>query len=86
MKQASRIRRAPETASEFVAQFAREWRAMTTDPLWAVYGRPVGPRDRAEYIARRVDEIRRNLTPYLHRPECLALAEDLQAARAEVLS
>lgn len=63
--------------AEYVRQFDREGRVMAKDVRFMFYGGIDSPERKAVYIARRLAEIRRNLTAYLHRPDCLALAEAL---------
>lgn len=77
------MRSAPTAAddvAEYVRQFEREWRVMARDPVWRFYGGVDTPERRATYVSGRLSEIRRSLTNYLHRPECLALAEALDEA------
>lgn len=69
-----------DAVSKYVRQFEREWRVMVKDPVWLFYGGVDSPDRRAAYVSGRLAEIRRSLTNYLHRPECLALAEALDTA------
>lgn len=50
---------------------------MAKDPLFLHYGGVDSPERKATYVTRRLDHYRCQLTNYLHRPECLALAEAL---------
>jgi hypothetical protein len=63
--------------ADYVRQFEREWRVMAKHVLFAVHGGLDTPERKAAYVARRLATARRGLTAYLHRPDCLALAEAL---------
>jgi hypothetical protein len=76
------VREAVEWVEEFTRRVSSEWNVMVKDPLWMFYGGENTPARRRTYIGRRFDEIRFQLTQYLHRPECLALAEALDERRA----
>ncbi len=71
---------AKETVAEYIAEYEREWRGITKHVLFAQYGGVNSPERRKAYVARRLAEIRRSCTRYLHRPEFLALAEALDTA------
>lgn len=70
-------RAAGPQVAEYVRQFEREWRIMVKHVLFAFYGGIDSPARKAAYVARRLGEVRRNLTAYLHRPDCAALVEAL---------
>jgi hypothetical protein len=63
------------TLDEYVREFEREYRQMVKHPAFEFYGGKASADNKACYVCRRLFEIRKQLTPYLHRPECLALAE-----------
>lgn len=75
---------APTTAAELLRNIAREWRVMVKDPRFALYNGVDSPERKLAYTMRRLQEVRTALTPYLHRPECEAFAEDIENARAKL--
>lgn len=77
---AARVRSLEATSAqvaEYVTKFEREWRVMAKDVRFAFYGGVDSPERKAAYVTRRLDDYRAGLTRYLHRPECLELAEAL---------
>lgn len=78
MNATSTMQAAADTVTEYVRTFQREWRVMAKDPLFAFYGGVDSEKRRTAYIARRLQAIRTGCTPYLHRPEYMALAEALE--------
>lgn len=65
------------TVEQYLRQAQTEWRVMAKDPLFSFYGGVDSPARQAAYVERKLQSIRSGLTDYLHRPECLALAEAL---------
>jgi hypothetical protein len=74
---------ADRQVDELLVAVTREWRVMVKDVRWSAFGGVDTPARRAAYVARRVGDTRRRLTAYLHRPDCLALAEALGAVAIE---
>lgn len=68
---------AADTVTEYVRKFQKEWRVMAKDPMFSFYGGVDSEHAKTAYVARRLQEIRRACTPYLHRPEYQSLAEAL---------
>lgn len=67
-----------ETVADYTRQFDREWRVMVKHVLFSYYGGDASESARTKYVTGRLQEIRRGLTPTLHRPEDLALAEAIE--------
>lgn len=73
-------RAADVQVTDLLRSVAREWCVMVKDVRFTLYGGVDTPDRRAAYTARRVSDTRRRLSAYLHRPECRAFAEALDAA------
>lgn len=64
--------------ADYLRIFEREWRVMAKDPLFKAYGGVDSPERARAYVLRRLAEVRRFLTPVLHRPACALLASALE--------
>lgn len=76
-------RAADAEVTDLLAIVDREWRVMVKDVRFAFYGGVDSPERRRAYVGRRIAETRRRLVAYLHRPECRALDEALEAVEME---